>query len=85
MGGQISGLREYILGQTRRISGLRGYILGLTGQISGNERADIRPERLDGGMDGRTDRKMDKWTNESPLVFYKTLSLLGPLPKNQHS
>ena len=29
----------------------------------------------------RTDERMDKWTSESPPVFYRTLSPLGPLPK----
>ena len=30
-------------------------------------------------MDGQT----DGWTNESPPVFYRTSSPLGPLPKNR--
>ena len=37
------------------------------------EMADIRPER----MDERTNRRK----NESPPVFYRTLSVSGPLPK----
>ena len=41
------------------------------------ERADFGPERAWGEqMDGRT----DGMTNESPPVFYRTSSPLGPLP-----
>ena len=44
-----------------------------------SERADFRSERAWGErMDGR----MDGMTNESPPVFYRTLSPSGPLPKN---
>ena len=40
------------------------------------ERPDLRPERPEGG-DGRTNER----TNESPPVFYRTLSHSGPLLK----
>ena len=48
------------------------------------ERADFRPERADfrheRAWGGRTDGRMHE--RKSP-VFYRTLSPLGPLPKNQ--
>ena len=50
------------------------------------ERADFRPERADfspgrAWAAGRTDGRTDERTNESPPVFYRTLSPSGPLPK----
>ena len=43
---------------------------------------DLKPERLDGGGDEQTNKqRMDRQTNESPPVFYKTSSPSGPLPK----
>ena len=53
------------------------------------ERVDFRPERADfrlerawgGRTNGRTNGRTKKWTNESPPVFYRTLSPSGPLPK----
>ena len=41
------------------------------------ERADFRPERA---WEEWTDERMDGMTNESPPVFYRTLSPSGPLP-----
>ena len=46
-------------------------------------RADFRPERAWG--DGRINKQMDRQMNESPPVFYRTLSPSGPLPKRQVS
>ena len=46
-------------------------------------RADFRSERAWG--DGRINKQMDRQMNESPPVFYRTLSPLGPLPKRQVS
>ena len=43
-----------------------------------SERADFRPERACGGTDRQTDRERNE--QKSP-VFYRTLSLLGLLPK----
>ena len=55
-------------------------------------RLDLRPERPNlrserpnrpdqgGGTDERTNERMDGRTNESPPVFYRTLSPSGPLP-----
>ena len=40
--------------------------------------ADFRPERAWG------DKRMNKRMNESPPVFYRTLSPSGPLPKSQN-
>ena len=40
-------------------------------------RADFRVERPDGGKNGQNDR----WTNESPPVFYRTSSPSGRCPK----
>ena len=48
------------------------------------ERVDFRPERVDFRPErafwGQTNRRMDGWTNKSPLVFFRTLSPLRPLP-----
>ena len=38
---------------------------------------------MEGGTNGRTDERTNEQTNESPPVFYRTLSPLGPLPKNE--
>ena len=67
--------------QGRGIAGLRGQISGLIGQISSLiwQISGLRGPR----DDGRTDGRMDKWMNESPLVFYRTSSPSGPLPKNR--
>ena len=54
------------------------------------ERADFRPERVDFKPEMADFRPERAWgdgqtngqTNESPPVFYRTLSPLGPLPKN---
>ena len=43
------------------------------------KRADFRPERAWG------DKRTNGMTNESPPVFYRTLSPSGPLPKRQIS
>ena len=45
------------------------------------ERVDFRPERAWG--DKRTDERTDGMKNESPPVFYRTLSPPGPLPKKR--
>ena len=45
------------------------------------ERLDLRPEGSDEGG-GLTNKKTNGRTNESPPVFYRTSSPLGPLPKN---
>ena len=45
------------------------------------ERPDLRPEGSDEGG-GLTNERTDGRTNESPPVFYRTSSPLGPLPKN---
>ena len=45
------------------------------------ERSDLRPEGPDEGGDGRTNKQTDGRTNESPPVFYRTLSPSRPLPK----
>ena len=46
------------------------------------ERADFRPERAWGGMDGQTDGQRDGWTDRQTKapMFYRTSSPLGPLP-----
>ena len=52
------------------------------------ERSDLRPERpylRSEGPDergGRTNKRINERTNESPPVFYRTSSPSGPLPKN---
>ena len=83
MEGQISGLRGWI--STERVD-LRpkgaDYMpervdLQHKGTDFWPHRADFRVERPDGGTNGQNDR----WTNKSLLVFYWTLSPLGPLPK----
>ena len=49
------------------------------------ERPNLRPERPDlrseGPDGGGTNKRTNKRTNESPPVFYRTLSPSGPLPK----
>ena len=46
----------------------------------GNLQKDEEMARAWGG--GQTNKQIDKRTNKSPPVFYRTLSPLGPLPKN---
>ena len=52
---------------------LRGQVSGLRGQISGLWGP--------GGMKEQTNKKKNERTNESPLVFYRTLFPSEPLPK----
>ena len=49
------------------------------------ERPDLRPERLDLGPEGPDgeDEQTNGRTNESPPVFYRTLSPSEPLPKKK--
>ena len=67
--------KRAVSGLRWQISGLRGQISELKGPISG----------LGGLIGGQTDRRTDGWTNISLPVFYRTVSLLGPLPKSADS
>ena len=46
------------------------------------ERSNLRPERTDLRPERPEEGGTNKRTNESPPVFYRTLSPSGPLPKN---
>ena len=79
----LSGLKFVLSDLLPILSGLKSALPGLKSALSDSwpERADFRPERADfrpqrAWGDGWT----DGWTNESPPVFYRTLSPSGPLP-----
>ena len=86
--GQISGLSGPILSKRADFRHKRANVRPPKGDF--RSRIDFRPKRLIsglwgviGGTKGRNDGRTDERTNESPPVFYRTLSPSRPLPKWQ--
>ena len=70
----LSALESALSGLKSALSCLKFTLLGLKSALSDLESA------LSGLKSGWTDGRTDGMTNESPPVFYRTSSPLGPLP-----